>query len=398
MALAFEYITQARPGGKFEKRQVTAVNQTAAEKKLLDAQIPCLSIRKIGKSSKKARKLKMKDLEIFAQQMQTTQEVQMNIVQALELAQQMSRKKWVGDVMEEMRKNVANGNSLHEAMRKSMAFDELTLGLVNAGEKAGFLDRTFQQIKELTRRNLMVKNKVIGLMIYPSIVVCIAIGSIFVLMWKTVPVFAGMYKESNMALPAPTQLMITMSDFVTQQTIPAALLAAALIFVFLKIPAIYRAFPALHAPVMRIPGVGMVQKKLMQSTFTRTLSDMLGAQTRIVEALFLCRDVSTNYVYKGHVARAIISVAKGNKLGRAFEPAEDVFGPMMIKAMTFGDSTGKIEEILGPMSTALDRELGEYIDQLKTVMEPVLTVFIGGVVLFVMLALFIPVFNMSKLI
>lgn len=398
MALAFEYITQARPGGKFEKKQITGTNQAAVEKKLMDSQIPCLSIRKLGKGTRKSKKIKMKDLELFAQQMQTTQEVQMNIVQALELAQQMSRKKWVGDVMEGMKKDVINGNSLTEAMRKSNAFDDLTMGLVNAGEKAGFLDRTFQQIKELTRRNLMVRNKVISLMIYPAIVVCIAVGSIFVLMWKTVPVFAGMYKESNMTLPAPTQMMISLSDFVTQQTIPAALVSAALIFFFMKIPAIYRAIPELHAPVMRLPGVGMVQKKLMQSTFTRTLSDMLGAQTRIVEALFLCRDVSTNYVYKGHVARAIISVAKGNKLGKAFEPAEDVFGPMMIKALTFGDQTGKIEEILGPMSTALDRELGEYIDQLKTVMEPILTVFIGGIVLFVMLALFIPVFNMSKLI
>jgi len=398
MALAFEYITQAQPGGKFEKKQLTAINQAAAEKKLLDAQIPCLSIKKVGKTTKKVKKLAMKDLELFAQQMQTTQEVQMSIVQALELAKEMSRKKWVGEVMEEMKKSVMNGSSLHDAMKKSNAFDELTLGLVNAGEKAGFLDKTFQQIKELNRRNLMVRSKVIGLMIYPAIVVTIAIGSVFVLMWKTVPVFAGMYAESDMALPMPTQVMISMSNFITQHTIPAGLLTAALIFMILKIPAIYRALPQTHAKVMKIPGVGVVQKKLMQSTFTRTLSDMLGAQTRIVEALQLCRDVSTNYVYKGHLARAIISVSKGNKLGKAFEPAMDVFGPMMIKALAFGDSTGKIEEILGPMSTALDRELGEYIDQLKTVMEPVLTVFIGGVVLFVMLALFIPVFNMSKLI
>jgi type II secretory pathway component PulF len=149
---------------------------------------------------------------------------------------------------------------------------------------------------------------------------------------------------------------------------------------------------------MRIPGVGVIQRKLMQSTFTRTLSDMLGAQTRIVDALFLCRDVSTNYVYKGHVARAIISISKGGKVGKAFEPATDVFGPLMVKALAFGDSTGKIEELLLPLSKSLDRELAEYIDQLKTVLEPVLTVFIGGIVLLVMLALFVPVFNMSKLV
>jgi type IV pilus assembly protein PilC len=398
MALNFEYVTQKKPGGKFEKKTVAAASQGAAEKKLLDMQIPCLSIRRAGKAPRQGKKLKLKDLEQFAQQMQTTQEVQMNIVTALELAQEMSRKKWIADVIEEMKKSVANGSNMYEAMKKSQAFDDLTLGLVNAGEKAGFLERTFEQIKDMARRNLMVKNKVIGLMIYPSIVVLIAICAVFVLMWKTVPVFAGMYAEADMDLPLPTQLMVTGSDFITKHTATAFLCLGLLIFTLSKIPAIYKAFPALHGPCMRLPGIGAIQKKLMQSTFTRTLSDMLGAQTRIVDALTLCRDVSNNYVYKGHVARALISISKGGKVGKAFEPATDVFGPMMIKALAFGDTTGKIEEILLPMSKSLDRELAEYIDQLKTVMEPILTVFIGGVVLFVMLALFIPVFNMSKMI
>lgn len=397
MALNFEYITQTKPGGKFEKRNLAASSQAAAEKKLLDMQIPCLTIRRSGKQPKAKRKIKLKDLEQFAQQMQTTQEVQMNIVTALDLAKEMARKKWVADLMEDMKKSVSGGSTMYEAMRKTQAFDDLVLGLVNAGEKAGFLDRTFEQIKELTRRNLMVKSKIIGLMIYPAIVVTIAISAVFVLMWKTVPVFAGMYNEADMALPLPTQIMVSASDFVTQHTIPAALVAALLIFLVMKIPAFYRAFPATHAPCMRIPGVGAVQKKLMQSTFTRTLADMLAAQTRIVDALQLCRDVSPNYVYKGHVARAIVSISKGGKVGKAFEPATEVFGPMMVKALAFGDSTGKIEEILAPMSKALDRELGEYIDQLKTVTEPILTVLIGGIVLLVMLALFVPVFNMSKL-
>jgi type II secretory pathway component PulF len=398
MALNFEYITQQKPGGKFVKKNVSAPSQSAAEKKLLDMQIPCLSIRRAGKAPRQKRKIKLKDLEQFAQQMQTTQEVQMNIVSALELAKDMSRKKWIADIMEEMKKSVANGSNMYEAMKKSQAFDDLVLGLVNAGEKAGFLDRTFEQIKDMTRRNLMVKNKIISLMIYPAIVVIIALCAVFVLMWKTVPVFAGMYKEANMTLPLPTQIMVTGSEFITQHTLTAFLCLGLIVFFLTRIPSIYRAFPALHAPALRIPGVGVIQRKLMQSTFTRTLSDMLGAQTRIVDALFLCRDVSTNYVYKGHVARAIIAISKGGKVGKAFEPATDVFGPLMIKALAFGDSTGKIEELLLPLSKSLDRELAEYIDQLKTVLEPVLTVFIGGIVLLVMLALFVPVFNMSKLV
>lgn len=322
----------------------------------------------------------------------------MNIVTALELAQEMSRKKWIAVLMGEMKKSVSEGSTLHEAMRKTRAFDDLALGLVNAGEKAGFLERSFEQIKEMARRNLMVKSKIISLMIYPMIVVIIAILSVFVLMWKTVPVFAGMYKEANMALPLPTQIMITGSDFVTNQTIPAALVAASLCFAVFKIPAVWRAFPSLHAPCLRIPGLGLVQKKLVQSTFTRTLSDMLSAQTRIVDALTLCRDVSSNYVYKGHVARAIVHISKGGKLGKAFAPAVDILGPMMVKALVFGDSVGKVEDILAPMSKALDRELAEYIDQMKTIIEPILTVFIWAIVLMVMLALFIPVFNMSKII
>lgn len=398
MALNFEYYTQLKPGAKFEKRTVAAPSQAAAEKKLMDLQVPCLSIRRAGKKPRRTRKMGMRDLEQFAQQIQTSQEVQMNIVVALELTKEMASKKWIAEMIEGMRLSVSNGSTLHEAMKKSGAFDELTLGLVSAGERAGFLEKSFEQIKELTRRNLAVKNKVIGLMIYPAIVTIIAIGAIFVLMWKTVPVFAGMYKSAHMELPLPTKLMIAGSDLILHNTLLALAIVGTIVFFIFKIPAIYNYFPFLHPICLRLPGIGTVQKKLMQATFTRTLADMLNAQTRIVDALVLCRDVSTNYVYKGHVARAIIAIAKGTKIGKAFAPSVDVFGPLMIKAMVFGDSVGKVEDILSPMSSSLDRELSEYIDQMKTVMEPILTVFIGGIVLFVMLALFIPVFNMGSLV
>lgn len=398
MPASFEYVTQSRRGGPYVKKELIAETMMAAEKRLLDTSTPVLVMKRKDNKAKKVKKLGLKDMILFGNQMQTTQEIQMNLVPALELCRDMARTPRVAHVMDELKQSVAEGISLHDAMKRTGAFDDLILGLVYSGERSGSLEKTFSQIKALSERNDAVRRKIIGVMIYPSIVVVIAIGCIYMLMLKTVPVFVGMYAESRMTLPVPTQILIVASKAVTTYPWQIGLACMALTFLIFRIPAFYRASPWMHPYVLKIPGLSVIMKKIIQATFTRTLSDMLLAQTRIVDALAMCRAVSTSFVYKGAIARAMLTVSKGQALVSAFDNEEAVFGKMLIRAIGFGESTGKLEEVLAPMATALDRELTEYIDQIKVFMEPAMTVVIGGVVLLIMLALFIPIFDMPNLI
>ena len=398
MPASFEYITQSRRNGPFIKKEVIAETMMAAEKRLRDTSTPVLSIRRKDIKSKTVKGLGLKDMILFSNQMQMTQEISMSLVRALELCRDTALTPKNAKMMDALRASVAEGISLYEAMKKTGAFDDLTLGLVYSGEQAGTLEKTFAQIKALFERNHTVQKKIVGVMIPPGIVAVVSTGCIYLLMLKTVPTFVGMYASSKMVLPVPTQILVACSHAVTTYPMQMGLVCAGLVYMIISTPAFIRRSPWLHGYMLKIPGIGVIQKKIIQATFTRTFSDMLLAQTRIVDALSMCRAVSSNYVYKGAIARAIIAVSKGQPLISSFENDEEVFGKTLVRAIEFGETTGKLEEVLAPMAVALDRELTEYIDQIKVFMEPAMTVLIGTIVLVIMLALFIPIFNMPNLI
>jgi len=260
------------------------------------------------------------------------------------------------------------------------------------------LAETFDHLKNIYRRNEIVRKKVIGIMVYPAIVLMIAALVIFFLMWFTIPQFVGLFSGSGMELPLPTKILIVISGFTVKY--PWAVLLGIFLFgVFLvRIPAMYRALPSSHAFFLKFPVVGAVQQKLIQETFARTFVSLLKAELKYLEALQLCRTISTNYIYKGSIARAVVAVSFGNSLMVSLEEDKEVFGLLLVRSLGFGERTGKIEEVLTPLAEMLSFEITEYIDQMKNYIEPVFTLIIGGIVLLIMLALFMPVFALPKLI
>jgi type IV pilus assembly protein PilC len=282
-------------------------------------------------------------------------------------------------------------------MREVCVFDSLTLGLIKAGEKSGFLNRAFAQIKHNLRRTQTIRKKVVKLSVYPTVVVFIASLCVFFLMWKTVPTFVGLFASAKLELPLPTKILMTISHVVS--TYPFLVLAG-LVSVFglvYFLPVFYRKCPAVHVYVLRLPLIGKLQKLLIQETFTRTLFNLLAAGVRIVDALSLCRDVSSCYPFKGAIARSMLSVSSGSPLMVSLEGEKDIFGIIVVRTLGFGEKTGKTEKVLEPLTETLSNDIMDYIDNLNTILEPLLTLFIGGVVLLVLLALFIPIFSLPKL-
>jgi len=218
------------------------------------------------------------------------------------------------------------------------------------------------------------------------------------LMWYTVPQFVGLFSSSSMALPIPTQILIVCSGFTTKYPWAVILGIFAFISFMVRIPAMYRALPVTHRFFLKMPIIGGIQQKLIQETFTRTFVNLLKANIKYLDALTLCRSISTCYVYKASMARAVIAVSLGNSLMVSLEEDKEVFGLLLIRSLGFGESTGKIEQVLTPLGEMLGFEIMEHIEQMKNYIEPILTVCIGAVVLLIMLALFLPIFNLPKLI
>lgn len=402
----FQYITQKMKGAPYVRRKVTAEGMATAERELLSRQIPVLQLDKFDErpwhqrfmDALKRPSIPGKIKLTFAQQVAAAQRIEMPILDTLSLCMEATVHHKFQKILTEMRKKVEEGSSLYDAMRGAEVFDALALGLVRAGEESGKLADTFDHLKNIYRRNEIVRKKVIGIMVYPAVVLMIAALVIFFLMWFTIPQFVGLFAGSGMELPVPTKILIAVSGFTVSY--PWAVLLGIFGFgVFLvRTPAIYRAWPASHAFFLKFPVVGAVQKKLIQETFARTFVSLLKAELKYLEALQLCRTISTNYIYRGSIARAVVAVSFGNSLMVSLEEDKEVFGLLLVRSLGFGEKTGKIEEVLTPLAEMLSFEITEYIDQMKNYIEPVFTLIIGGIVLLIMLALFMPIFALPRLI
>lgn len=402
----FVYVTQKKKGAKFERRTLAAETQRDAERELLTRNIPVLSLEKVKERSRAgARAIKkeavprvtLKEKMAFAQNMEQCQEIDMGLLVALDICKEMAYTKKFAEVCGRMRVMISDGTTLHDAMRDTCIFDPLVLGLVRAGEKSGFLAKSFLQIKLNYRRNDTIRRKIIKLMSYPLVVMFVAAICIFFLMWKTVPTFVGLFATAGFELPLPTKILMVVSNVTV--TYPYLVFAGIIGVGFLvsKFPAFYRASPWSHRFVLKIPVFGKLQKLLIQETFTRTFLNLQLAGLKIIDALSLCRQVSTCYPYKGAIARAMLTVSAGSTLMSSLEVEKDIFGIIVLRTLGFGEKSGKTEKVLEPLAETLGVEIMDTIDTLNTIIEPLLTLAIGSVVLLVMLALFIPIFSLPKL-
>jgi type IV pilus assembly protein PilC len=403
----YYYITQKAKNAPYVKGFITADNPREAERELMSRDIPVLFIEKVKEKLAKGKreikkqatpKIGLKEKIAFAQNMEQCQSIDMGLLAALDICKEMAITKKFSDVCQKMRDAISEGSTLYDAMRETSVFDPLVLGLVRAGEKSGYLAKTFNQIKSNYRRTAEIRRKVIKLLSYPLVVMFVAAICIFFLMWKTVPTFVGLFSTAKMELPLPTKILMATSSFTTQYPYLVVLFIFLLGLLVVNMGKIYRLFPFLHRPLLRIPIIGRLQKLLIQETFTRTLKNLLAAGLKILDALSLCRAVSGCYPYKGAIARSILSVAAGSTLMNSLENEKDIFGVIVIRTLGFGERTGKTEVVLEPLSDVLGSEIMDYIDNLNTIVEPLLTLFIGGIVLLIMLALFIPIFTLPKLI
>jgi type IV pilus assembly protein PilC len=403
----YYYITQKAKNAPYVRGFITADNPREAERELMSRDIPVLVLDKVkekiaqGKRAVKKQatpKIPLKERIAFAQNMEQCQSIDMGLLAALDICKEMAITKKFAAVCQKMRDAISEGSTLYDAMRETSVFDPLVLGLIRAGEKSGYLAKTFNQIKSNYRRTADIRRKVIKLMSYPIVVMFVAAICIFFLMWKTVPTFVGLFANAQMDLPLPTKILMGVSAFTTQYPYLVFAGIVAMGVLVANFSKIYRAFPAIHRPILRIPVIGRLQKLLIQETFTRTLKNLLAAGLKILDALSLCRAVSGCYPYKGAMARAILSVAAGSTLMSSLENEKDIFGVIVVRTLGFGEKTGKTEVVLAPLSDVLSSEIMDYIDNLNTVIEPMLTLFIGGIVLLIMLALFIPIFTLPKLI
>ena len=339
-------------------------------------------------------KISMRDVVIFTRQFSTMINAGLPLVQALDILAKQSENKALKDVTRAVVFDVESGHTVADALKKHpKAFSDLYVNMVAAGEAGGILDTILMRLATFMEKNDALVRKVKGAMIYPGVITSVAGIAIVVLLVFVIPVFEKMFASVGMALPLPTRVVIGMSQFL--QHYWWAVIAAIVVGVFsLKK---YYATPdgklAIDKMLLKMPVLGDVLRKSAVSRFTRTLGTLIGSGVSILDGLEITAKTAGNRVIQDAIMESRASIAGGETISAPLQKSQ-VFPPMVISMIAVGEQTGGLDEMLSKIADFYDEEVDAAVSNLLSMLEPIMIVFLGVVVGGMVVAMYLPIFDM----
>jgi type IV pilus assembly protein PilC len=343
---------------------------------------------------KSSGKISMRDVVIFTRQFSTMINAGLPLVQALDILAKQSENKALKDVTRAVVFDVESGHTVADALRKHpKAFTDLYVNMVAAGEAGGILDTILMRLATFLEKNDALVRKVKGAMIYPGVIMSVAAIAIVVLLLFVIPVFEKMFESVGMPLPLPTRVVISMSRFL--QSYWWAVIGG---FMFagwsLKK---YYATPdgklAIDKMLLKMPVLGDVLRKSAVSRFTRTLGTLIGSGVSILDGLEITAKTAGNRVIQDAIMESRTSIAGGETIAAPLQKSQ-VFPPMVISMIAVGEQTGGLDEMLSKIADFYDEEVDAAVTGLLALMEPIMIVFLGVIVGGMVVAMYLPIFDM----
>ena len=336
-----------------------------------------------------------RDMVIFSRQFSTMINSGVPILQALQVMCDQTENKKLKRKLMQIRDDVQGGSSLYEALTKHPdVFDSLYTNMVNAGETGGVLDQVLDNLAEYIEKASNLKSKVKGAMIYPAVVSTIAIAVVAVILIFVIPTFEKMFADFGGALPAPTALVIGLSNFVTSNIGWIFLGIVALVIAFRFFYKWERGQIIVDRWLLFLPVFGPLLRKVAVARFSRTFSTMVASGVPILYALDIVAKTAGNKVVELGVLEAKKSIAEGQTIS---EPLEEtgVFPPMVIHMLSIGESTGALDTMLSKVADFYDSEVDIAVDSLTSLIEPIMIVFLGVVVGGMVISMYLPIFKIA---
>jgi len=345
--------------------------------------------KKIGRGS-----IKTRDVVIFTRQFSTMINSGLPLVQALTILAEQTDNKALSEVTRKVVFDVESGNTVADALSKHpRAFTNLYVNMVAAGEAGGILDTILLRLATFLEKNDALVRKVKGAMIYPAVIMSVAAIAVVVLLIFVIPVFAGMFASAGQALPLPTRIVIGASGFLRRYW---WIMGAAIIiggYMFKK----YYATPAgklvIDRLMLRMPVLGDVLRKSAVSRFTRTLGTLISSGVSILEGLEITAKTAGNRVIQDAIMQSRSSIAGGDTIAQPLQKSK-VFPPMVISMIAVGEQTGGLDEMLSKIADFYDEEVDAAVSNLLSLLEPIMIVFLGVVVGGMVVAMYLPIFDM----
>lgn len=340
-------------------------------------------------------KITAKDVVIFTRQFSTMIDAGLPLVQGLTILAEQTENKTFQKVLKRVTKDVEGGSSLAEALKKHpKVFDGLYVNLVAAGEIGGILDTILQRLAAYIEKAEKLKTRIKGAMTYPIIVVGVAVLVIAVILIFVIPVFQEMFSSFGKALPVPTQIVVNMSDFLKGNIHYVIVGFIVFVFAFKKYRNTKKGRKQTDALALKLPVFGNLLKKSAVARFTRTLGTMISSGVPILDALEIVAKTSGNVVLEEIIYEVRSSIAEGQTIAEPLSEAA-IFPRMVVQMISVGEATGALDTMLNKIADFYDDEVDAAVDALTSMLEPLLMVFLGGAIGGLVIAMYLPIFQMA---
>jgi len=339
--------------------------------------------------------VKQSDIILFCRQFSTMIDAGLPIIQCLEILHGQEENKTFKKVLKNIKDSVEGGQTFAQALEKFPEhFDDLFVSMIAAGEAGGILDTILRRLSAYLEKNARLVGKIKGAMTYPIVTMCIAIAVTAIILVFVIPVFEEMFSSLGGALPLPTQIVVSLSRFMKGNFF--FILGALVIFFFgiKKLLATEKGRALWDATSLKLPVVGMLLRKANVAKFTRTMGTMLSSGVAILDALQIVAKTAGNMTIEAAIYTVRSAISEGRTMA---EPLSEtgVFPAMVCQMIAVGESTGALDNMLGKIADFYDEEVDQAVDNMTSLIEPIMLVFLGIVIGGLVVSMYLPIFKIA---
>ncbi len=383
--------------GKLQKGEMRAGSENIVNAALRRQGILATKIRK--RKARGGRSIKSKDLTTFTRQMATMLRAGVPLLQSFDIVARSHPNPSMSRLVGEIRNDVETGTSLSAAFRKHPKyFDPLYCNLVEAGEEAGMLELLLDRLATYQEKTLAIRAKIKSALTYPIAVMIVAMIVVSIIMLFVVPTFQDVFKQFGANLPAPTLIVIAISNFfVHYWYILFGTLFIGGYFLFQSWKRSPKVQEFVDRTMLRLPVFGQLVLKGTLARWTRTLATMFGAGVPLVEALDSVGGASGNIVFRHATEKIQQDVSTGTSLTLAMQ-SSGVFPPLVLQMASIGEESGSLDQMLGKAADIYEAEVDELVKSLSSLLEPIIIVFLGVIIGGLVVSMYLPIFNLGKVV
>ena len=340
-------------------------------------------------------KVKTKDIVIFTRQLSTMIDAGLPLVQGLDILGNQQENPTFKKMLLEIKNEVESGSTFADALKKyPKHFDRLFRNMVAAGEIGGILDEVLRRLSDYMEKAQALKAKVKSAMTYPTIVLAISAIVVGIILVFVIPVFAKMFAEFGSALPAPTQIVINISNFIKSYILVILGGLGLSVIAFKKFYSTSRGKLLIDKIILRAPVFGPLIRKVAVAKFSRTLGTLINSGVPIIEALNVAAGTAGNKIVENAIRAVKASISEGRSIAQPLMES-GVFPSMVVQMISVGETTGALDAMLNKIADFYDQEVDTAVDGLTSMIEPFMIVFLGGTIGSIIIAMYLPIFKMA---